>query len=65
MDLAGRSRIRRIEQPHGEEQNSETPQLIEPISGNTQHEEGSSGNMFFIPLIGVVLALSITFLIKK
>ena len=65
MGLAGRSRTRRIEQSHGEEQKSETPQLIEPISGNTQYDESNSGNMFLIPLIGVVLALSITFLVKK
>ena len=63
--LAGRSRTRRTEQIHGEEQNSETQHLIEPISGNTQYDESYSNNMFFIPLIGAVLALSLTFIITK
>ena len=68
--LAGRSQTRRTEQshgeePNGEEQKSETPHPIEPISGNTQYDESYSNNMFFIPLIGAVLALSLTFIITK
>jgi endonuclease/exonuclease/phosphatase family metal-dependent hydrolase len=54
-----------------EEQIGEAPTKVErqgqggEANQNIKESESNSGNMFVIPLMGVVLALAITFLVKK
>jgi hypothetical protein len=48
-----------------EEQKEETIQAPTEENQNVRPDESNSGNMFVIPLMGVVLALAITFLVKK